>query len=294
KTALPLDLSPLYELPEHVSVLDPPFLARLIAAALLTGVLCLLRNRWPAGLALWSAYAVMLAPVSGLAQAGHQLGADRYTYLSCLPWALLVGAAVCATRDAVASGRLRPPFAVLTTGIVAVWLAGLATLTWLQVQVWRDSETLWRYALEMNPACVLCRNNFGAGLANRGNPGAAILHFEQALSLRPDDAGLRANLGLALLKTGRASEAIPHLARTLELNPAAVDTRVSLGVALILVGRMDEATVQLRQAVRASPANARARYELSRAYRLQGDHTAAEEQADALRRLDPRLAQEVK
>ncbi len=294
KTALPLDLSPLYELPEHVSVLDPPFLASLVAAALMTGALCLLRNRWPAGLALWSAYAVMLAPVSGLAQAGHQLGADRYTYLSCLPWALLVGATVGTTLDVVASGRLRPPFAALATGMVAVWIAGLATLTWFQVQVWRDSETLWRYALEIDPACVLCRNNFGAGLATRGNPAGAISHFEQALTLRPGDAGLRGNLGLALLKTGRPSEAIPHFVRALELNPIDVDTRVNLGVALILVGRVDEATAQLRQAVRRNPDHARARYELARAYRLQGDHAAAEEQAEVLRRLDPRLAQEVK
>src|SRR4029453_16116514 len=60
---------------------------------------------WPALLAAWAAYAVMLFPVSGLFQNGFQIAADRYTYLPCLPWALLAGAGI--TR-LVAEGALAP------------------------------------------------------------------------------------------------------------------------------------------------------------------------------------------
>lgn len=293
RTAVPLGLNPLYELPEHVNPLAPPFLARIIAVALLTGVLGLVRRRWPAGLALWIAYALMLVPVSGAFQAGHQLVADRYSYLACLPWALLVGAGVCATLDRAAAGRLRKSFAAMAAGIVVVWIAGLASLTWFQVPVWRNTETLWRHALELDPTCSLCHNQLGAELGNRGDLVPAVSHFEQALARRPDDAGLHGNLGLALLKTGRAAQAIPHFVRRLERNPADGETRVHLGVALILVGQVDEATVELRQAVSRNPGHARARYELARAYLVRGDRAAAGEQVEALRRLDPRLAREL-
>jgi len=218
----------------------------------------------------------MLVPVSGLFQAGHQLVADRYSYVSCLPWALLVGAAVCATLDAAASGRLRRSFAAMAGGIVAVWIVGLASLTWIQIQVWHDTETLWRHALELDPACSLCHNQLGAELGNRGDVAFAVYHFERALALRPGDAGLQSNLGLALLKTGRPSEAIPHFVRALERNSADVETRVHLGVALISVGKLDEAIDELRQAVTRNPGHARARDELARAYLARGDRAASQ------------------
>lgn len=293
RTFVPFALNPLYELPERVSPLEPRFLAGVVTAIVVTGVLVVLRRRWPAGLALWLSSSLVLVPVSGLFQAGHQLVADRYSYLSCLPWALLIGATVCAVLDAAAAGRLRRSVAVLAVGTVALWVAALAGMTWFQVQVWRDTETLWRYALELNPTCALCRNQLGAELGNRGEVVQAAQLFRQALALRPDDPGLSSNLGLALLKTGHPADAIPHLARALERNPADVETRVHLGVALASAGRLDEATGQLQEAVRRSPTHARARYELGRAYLAHGDRAAAAEQADALRRLDPQLAREL-
>src|SRR3989449_9637971 len=107
RTLAPVGLSPLYEPPAHVGPPDPPFLARPVGLVLLTVALGLLRRRWPAGLALWIAYALLLVPVSGVFQAGHQLVADRYSYLSCLPWALLLGAAGGATRDSTATSDSR-------------------------------------------------------------------------------------------------------------------------------------------------------------------------------------------
>lgn len=294
RTAIPVGLSPLYELPQRVSALDPPFLASVVAVALVTGSLCVARRSWPAGLASSAAYALVLLPVSGLSQTGHQLVADRYSYLSCLPWAVLLGAGVCAALDAVRAGRVRAAFARAAGGGLVLWLAGLTVLTWFQVQFWRDSATLWRSALDVDPACVVCHNQLGAVLGNRGDPAAAAPHFERALALRPDDRGLHVNLGLALLNTARPAQAVPHFVRALEQRPDDVETRVYLGTALGRAGRVDEAIEQLRRAVRQNQAHPRARYELARAYFARGDRAAAAEQVEALRRLDPRLADQLK
>ena len=55
---------------------------------------------------LWLVYGLTLAPVSGIVHNGPQLVADRYSYLSCLGVALLVGAAV--TRRGLERGN-QPP-----------------------------------------------------------------------------------------------------------------------------------------------------------------------------------------
>ncbi|HKB26751.1 MAG TPA: tetratricopeptide repeat protein [Methylomirabilota bacterium] len=293
KTFMPLALNPLYELPERVSPLAPEFAGALVAVLAVTGGLWLLRRRWPAGLALWGAYALVLVPVSGLFQTGHQLVADRYTYLSCLSWALAIGGGVCAARDAAAAGRLRAPLAAGVAGIAALWLAGLAALTLLQVEVWRNTETLWRYALELDPACALCYSQLGAELGNRGELERAVEQLEQGVALRPGDAVLHGNLGLTLFKLGRFTEAVPHTEQALAARPADVATRVRLGVALLASGRAAEGIAQLRQAVVLGPRDAGARYELARAYLTLGHRAAAREQLDVLRRLDPALAREL-
>src|SRR5438093_6080429 len=91
KTVLPTDLSPLYELPVRVDPSAPEFLLSAVATMLLSVTLVALPARWPAGPRAYARSAIMLAPVGGLVHAGFQLARDRYSYLSCLGFAVLVG-----------------------------------------------------------------------------------------------------------------------------------------------------------------------------------------------------------
>ena len=137
-----------------------------------------------------------LAPVSGLIHAGPQLAADRFSYLPSLSLCLLPGAGVAAALAQPALGRV-------VVAAAAVWIASLATLTWSQVQVWRDTDTLFVYTLEVAPDCAWCHHQYGGSLGNRGRLEPAIVHFERAVALLPDRIVYRYHLGLALLKAGR-------------------------------------------------------------------------------------------
>jgi hypothetical protein len=77
KLVWPADLSPLYEVPSQVSLLDGRFLVPLLVMLAVTGVLLALRRRAPAALAAWAHAAAFVAPVSGVAL-GHPDVADRY------------------------------------------------------------------------------------------------------------------------------------------------------------------------------------------------------------------------
>jgi hypothetical protein len=328
KTLLPLGISPLYELPAHVSLLAPRFLVSGVAVVLVTAITWGLRRRWPAGLALWASYCVMVAPIGGLVHAGPQLVASRYSYLSCLGWAVLAGAGVAAVAGAAQCRRLRPAFAGLLFAVAALAIAGLATLTWGQVQSWHDEDTLWRLALEVDPTCAKCYGNLAASLDTRGYYTEAIKDFERALTLRPDAFGNeRRNFGLVLFRLGRLPEAITQFRLHLERYPGDVEVRNYLGVTLMHAGEMQAAARQLEEAVRLDPHHAAAltnlalavsalgrpaeaipyfhraiqvnpndplsRFGLARAYLATGDGSAAQEQVEVLKRLDPRLIGEL-
>lgn len=265
KTLLPIALSPLYELPARIDAREPRFIVSALGAAALTTGFVLARRRWPAGLAAWAAYLVMLVPVSGIVHNGHQLAHDRYSYLVGLPWALLFGGAVVGVLHAGATRMVRLPLARLGAGAAALWLLGLSAMTWHQVKIWQDNDTLWRYALDADPNCSICHINLGVSLYNRKLYALAQERFETALGLRPDRVRTHGNMGLVMLATGRPAEAATHFGQVLKAYPHDTETRVNLAVSLIQLQKFPAAITELREVLRQDPDHALAQTNLASA-----------------------------
>src|SRR5947209_12376992 len=153
KLVVPVNLSPLYELPRTMDPVAPPFILSYGLVLAITAIVLALRRPVPGLPAAWVAYVVVLLPVLGILQSGPQIAADRYTYLAGLGWASLAGAGLLSTW------RRWPPFVL--TGLAVVLLSGLGTLTWDQVQVWHDSGKLWTHALAIDPNSYTAQNNLG-------------------------------------------------------------------------------------------------------------------------------------
>lgn len=285
KTLMPTGLSPEYELREAIHWSEPRFAAALAAVIVMSAAVWMLRRRWPSGAAGWVGYLVLLIPVSGLVHTGHHLVADRYTYLASLPWALLAGGGV-ASLTAMRSERLGTRVRRLAAGAIVLGLAGLGVLASVQATVWRDTETLWRHAVDVDPDCILCHNQLGAELGNRGLLGPAVAHFERAVALRPDAIGTRTNLALALAGVGRVDDAIAQWRIVLERRPDDLESAMRLAIALLRQSRPAEAVATLEPVVRATPDASAARAILAQAYRASGRPAAADEQIEAVRRLE--------
>src|SRR5262245_32562876 len=198
KTILPVSMSPVHELPTVVNPFELRFAVGWIAVIAISVVALALRRRWPAGLTLWAYYVIVLAPVTGLVHAGHQLTHDRYSYISCLGWALLFGAAVGSVARAAATGAARLRFVRMAATAAGAWILVLGALAWHQVQAWRDTETLWNFAVEADPQCAICQANLASSLFRRGLLASARDRYELALALRPDSANMHGNLGMVL------------------------------------------------------------------------------------------------
>ena len=252
KLVWPADLSPLYEGPLQVSLLDPRFLAPLLALLAITGVLLALRRRAPGALAAWAHSAVFVAPVSGVLHSGVQMVADRYSYLAQLGFVLLAGYGLVRLFELHRAGRVERRATLMAGGGIVLTICALAVLTWSQSYVWRDPETLWRWAVEIDPRCSRCHNNLGVALTHhRRDPqglGEAEEHLRQAVALRPTYALSHLNLGSAALVRGRYVEAEAALRSYLQQQPDAPEGAERLAVLHLLQGRTDEAIPLLRRA----------------------------------------------
>ncbi len=269
--AWPVRLSPLYELPVSVDPLAWRFLGPVIGLVVVTVLLARLRTWWPGGLAAWVYSALMVLPISGVVHAGFQLAHDRYSYLSGLGLALLVGGAIARLLRPLATRRLDRPVVAAALIATALVIAALGVGSWQQARVWRDSETLWRWGLEVDPLCAVCANNLaalilnfpsrspaqsqeaeslarralalnpsydssyntlGGVLADRGDTAGAEAAFRQAIRLAPDRVAPTANLGALYARTGRRAEAIPLLKKAWAKEPGFPGLRLNLGLAL--------------------------------------------------------------
>lgn len=286
----PVGLSPMYELPVRVDPWAPRFLVPLIVCVLVTAVLIALRRRWPAGLAAWTYSALMLLPVSGLVHAGFQLAHDRYSYLSGLGLALLAGGALVLVLRAGAESRIRPWLAVLLVATSAAVVLGLAAQSWRQTRIWRSSEALWAWAVELDPDCAICHNNLGSAIIHSPSrpalgPALAEAHFRRALALRPGRPTFYHNLGGALAFQGRYAEAEAPLREFLRLSPRVPEAPGRLGMLYVDLGRYPEAIPLLRQALAMEPRFAAVRADLVRGLRLEAQgqrRTGREAEAKAL------------
>jgi protein O-mannosyl-transferase len=252
KLVWPADLSPLYEVPSQVSLLDPRFLTAVLGLLAATGVLLALRRRAPGALAAWAHSVAVVAPVSGVAHSGLQMVADRYSYLAQLGFVVLAGYGLVRLLDLHREGRVRRAVAMVAGSGIVLTIGALAVLTWSQSYVWLNPETLWRWAVDLDPLCARCHNNLGVALLHRGRDPQGLSeseeHLRQAVALRPEYALGHLNLGTVALLRGRYVEAEAALRSYVRRQPDAPDGAERLAVLYLVQGRSDEAIPLLRRA----------------------------------------------
>src|SRR6478672_396686 len=286
KTIIPVNLSPLYEIPPDFSFWDPVVLS---GAALATGfsvTVFVFRRRWPAGLASWIYSLAMLGPVLGLVSTGPQLAADRYTYLSFLSWAVLAGAGLLfITRSAV---RAHTVLAAYVTATIIVMVFSVST--WRQTMVWRDTGTLWSHVLKLNANSSIAHYNLARFLASHGEREKAMAHYRKGLNIRPDDAEAHNNLGLLLALNGQTAESLKEFEAAVQSDPGYAKAFFNLGRVYAISGELDKAVENYQQAMKLDPSQAEIRLGLGNALARQGRLEAAAAQLELATKLEPALA----
>jgi len=154
KTFLPLNLSPMYEMPPDAELMALPWLGWSLIGAGATLLLFFLYRLLPAATFAIAWFTIMALPISGLSQAGGQFAADRYSYLPCIAFAFVIGAAPFLFAR-------RGPWLAVASSALGLVLVVLGCLTWTQTHVWKDSKALWTHVSQIQEGNTYAMNSLG-------------------------------------------------------------------------------------------------------------------------------------
>jgi tetratricopeptide (TPR) repeat protein len=320
----PVGLSSIYPRWDVDATVWWQFLYPLAAVAALA-TLWRLRGRLGRGpLAAALCFVALVAPTTGLFAVNYHLYsfvADHFQYHAAPALLAAFAAGLVALRERF--GREIPRWVV--TGACAVLLLGLGSMTFRHAQAFASEKARCLDTIAKNPAAWLAHNNLGVALNAEGNAQEAVIHYREALRLRPgyaeaynnlgvalaalgeleaaaeaygaalairpDYAAAHNNLGAGLASAGKPREAIPHYREAVRIRPNYAEARTNLGRALLAVGETDEAFRQYQEALRVRPGYAEAHNDLGLALAAAGRPGEAVERYREALRLKPDYAE---
>ena len=282
KTVVPRHLSAAYLLETRLDPMALRYLGSFVAVAAITAFLLYTWRRRPWGIVAWVCYAAIVSPVLGFVQTGPQIAADRYTYLACLPWAVLAAAAV--GRAALRHGRL-----VWVPSAAA--LLGLGVLTVAQTGVWKDSRTLWDHTLRLDPANYLAYTNRGVARHAAGDLDGAFADYDAALRFNAGYAEAFNDRGIVRYARGDVDGAIADYSTAIGLRPEYADAYENRGIARQAKADLEGAVADYTAALSLRPTYARAYYSRANVRMARGDTEGAFGDYTAALDLDPRFAE---
>jgi len=297
KMLWPANLSSHYPIPRQFSLADPAQLAYVLLAILLLALL-VLSLRWTRAFFIgWLIFIVGLLPTMQIVGFTTVIASDKYAYLPAI--GLLM--ALCWSLAGLwrrMQQLSRPRLARAGICVVACALAcAEALVSRRYLEVWRDTETLFRHMLALaptsptlytnlgnhlmkqnrldealalhqkavlfGPGLWLGQHDYGNALYNVGRVDEAIERYRMALDIHPDFALGHTNLGIALLSKGRTAEALPHLQAAVEIEPKLAIAHYNLATVLAELGDPADAITSLQKAVDLNPDHADAHNNLA-------------------------------
>jgi tetratricopeptide (TPR) repeat protein len=237
KLLWPHPLLPIYPIDPAMKPSSPVYLLAIAGVIGITGTLIAIRKRWPAGLAAWAAYGILVLPVLGVAVTGMQIAADRYTYLSLIPVSVLIAAGL---DRATGGRRTLPLFAA-----AAAWLIALAAVSWHQCRYWRDSIALWDHQIAYVPRFYFPMFSRATAKMNGGDLDGALVDYDAALILNPLWETTWMNRGTLHAVRGEPAAAVSDFNRAIELDPKYAEAYVRRAISRAKLGDAAGATADL-------------------------------------------------
>lgn len=255
KILWPVDLSAFYPYP-----LTRPESLVALSLVVLVGfsVACWIARKSSPWLATgWLWYVGLMIPVIGLVQVGSQSMADRYTYLPSIGITIMVawGIGTALTKQDL----LKP----LLAAVAALLLGWWSVLSLNQVQLWRDSETLFTHALGVTEDNAIAHESLALVLAERGSVRQAAYHFAEAVRIWPHFSDAYSDLGLSLSLQNKFPEAVKQCTAAVNLNPASERFRFNLAKTYSRMGSNDLAQAQYEELLKYNPKSRPASFALA-------------------------------
>lgn len=198
----------------------------------------------------WLWFAGTLVPMIGLVQVGDQAMANRYMYLPML--GLLIIIALAGKELIGKLPQLKTVAAI--TGVTAI--LSLLILTQMQVRHWRNSITLFEYALSVTEDNAITENSYACALFNEDRLDEAEQHFGNALRINPEFDTALIHLARIYLKEGRYDEAVSIYEELIKRNHKTAELYYNLAMALRMQEKYTDSIKYFNKSLELNPNDA--------------------------------------
>ena len=282
KSVVPTDLGVHYPWVGAWSHLSGAFSA-IVIVAVTTWLIWWRRDPLIAG---WLWFVLMLLPLLLGARVRSSWVADRYSYLPHLLLCAGIAAEAISRRSTTHSGNTARAGILPRVAFIGILII-LAISSALQVQNWRNSETLFTHTLAVTKDNAVIHMNLGVALAAENRFSEALEHYGEALRLAPNHPDPHVNMGVAMQSIGNLAEAERQLRLGIKLDPQRPTAHYNLGNVLKASGRAREAAAQYARSIQLKPDYLDAHVNLGAALEMLGDRAAALASYREALRLDP-------
>ena len=248
KFVYPVDLAVFYPYPDSV-----PFWQVSFTALFLLGVsiaVIYTSKKVPFLFVGWFWYLGTLIPVIGLVQAGHQVMADRYTYLPSIGIAIMLawGIPLLFRRKYIRKKVL------FTMGIAVI--ATLMFLSWMQCGYWKNDMTLSNHALRVTKNNYIAHNILASYLSQEKRIKEAISHYNESLRLNPYYHYTYNNRGSLYREIGQYQRAIEDFNSAIKLRQNYAVAYINRGETYFYLGQHQAALEDFNKAIQIKPYDA--------------------------------------
>ncbi|MBL8174064.1 MAG: tetratricopeptide repeat protein [Bryobacterales bacterium] len=215
--------------------------AAIVLLAAVTALVWLRRKQCPHLIVGWLWFLGAMVPMLGLAQAGTQAMADRFTYLPMIGIAIAVSWALAALAV-----HFRIPLPV-RAACIGLMLGILSFVSLLQTSHWKDSTTLFEHTLAVTKDNDSMLINLASVKRQAGDNARALELYEEAIRLEPAKSMVRLEAALVAFRLRKIEQARGHFNAVLAMEPNNPTALRGIADCLIAEGKKEEARRQLQQ-----------------------------------------------
>ncbi|MCX5850233.1 MAG: tetratricopeptide repeat protein [Deltaproteobacteria bacterium] len=284
KTFWPHDMAVFYPFSDQLP------LCQVLGASLLilviSVVVIIMRKRLQYLFVGWLWYAITIAPVIGIIQVSvyPYAMADRYHYLPSVGISVMLA---WGTPSLIKNEKTRKNI-LFPTAIL--FLIIMTFITWKQCGYWKNSATLFNYALQVTEDNYVAHNNFGLAMFEKGKIEEATYHYNKAIRIAPDYIYAYNNRGITYGELGQYQLAIDDFNNAIHITPAFVDAYYNRGVVYTKLGQYQHAIEDYSKAIQIKPDDKLAYLNRGFVYTKLGQYQHAIEDYNKAIRITPNYA----
>lgn len=209
----------------------------------------------------WLWYLGTLVPVIGIIQVGSQSMADRYTYI---PMVGLLIALTWGIEDILKRWQINYP---VCRSISLIFLAAYFSIfSWIQAGYWKNSETLFKHAIEVTKSNSGAHFLLGSYYYEQGIFEEAMIEYKKAIKINPNNGNAHKNLGNIYAIRSDAKRAIFHYNAAIRVSQDPSEVYCNLAKIYTNQNKIKEAIQNYKKALEINPEMTMAMYQLAWIY----------------------------